>query len=454
MFNSSHKSLTSLFILTSILFSTHLYAKVIQVLPGHNTLTSALTQVDNGDTVVLVDGIYTTDTNLSIDKSVTIRSIIPAIIPVLSGVYITFSGTGSYAIVQGLRFSYRASHSCGFNLAGQVGTAVNNVFNSNCQVTLTSSAKSGDKSFVGNTLSASILSFGTGAVVAGNNFYSSGSGFITGQTTQVNGSSSSASPSYVIGNNFSCNMTGGNDLYCESIYLGGDSGYIIANRFNQTLTGNYSLNSISSYVVKTTGSLHKIYSNIIHYKDGDKYFTGAKKISPIIVGAGVVDISNNIIHVTGNMPSPIEESAAITIAVGSVGRVQNNIVSNFPDIALKTNSSDVELVYNLCHNNDDEMACDSTKGNLTMDPLFTDTTDFNLATGSPAINAGDPALHLSDIDGTRADMGIHGGRFGFDQYDDQRIDSDKPYIYPLFADVNLTNINEVVVKAISIARFK
>ncbi len=50
-----------------------------------------------------------------------------------------------------------------------------------------------------------------------------------------------------------------------------------------------------------------------------------------------------------------------------------------------------------------------TNGNLAVDPLFTSpaTGDFQLLPGSPARNAGDPAL--LDQDGSRADMGQFGG---------------------------------------------
>lgn len=49
--------------------------------------------------------------------------------------------------------------------------------------------------------------------------------------------------------------------------------------------------------------------------------------------------------------------------------------------------------------------------NATGDPLFVSTaSDFHLKTGSPAINAGDPASIFNDvIDGSRNDMGVYGG---------------------------------------------
>lgn len=49
-----------------------------------------------------------------------------------------------------------------------------------------------------------------------------------------------------------------------------------------------------------------------------------------------------------------------------------------------------------------------SSGNISANPLFGD--DFVLSTGSPAIDAGDPALQ--DVDGSRADMGMYGGPGG------------------------------------------
>jgi hypothetical protein len=51
-----------------------------------------------------------------------------------------------------------------------------------------------------------------------------------------------------------------------------------------------------------------------------------------------------------------------------------------------------------------------TNGNLSMDPAFVaaSTGDFHLMAGSPCKDAGDPKR--LDGDGSRADMGIFGGK--------------------------------------------
>lgn len=50
-------------------------------------------------------------------------------------------------------------------------------------------------------------------------------------------------------------------------------------------------------------------------------------------------------------------------------------------------------------------------GNISADPLFMDIAnrDFNLASGSPCIDTGDPAPAYNDLDGTRNDQGAYGG---------------------------------------------
>jgi hypothetical protein len=48
-----------------------------------------------------------------------------------------------------------------------------------------------------------------------------------------------------------------------------------------------------------------------------------------------------------------------------------------------------------------------TNGNLSVDPMFVSPTDLHLQSGSPLVDAGDPAL--LDPDGTVSDIGVYGG---------------------------------------------
>ncbi len=61
---------------------------------------------------------------------------------------------------------------------------------------------------------------------------------------------------------------------------------------------------------------------------------------------------------------------------------------------------------------DDMSSPIGANGNVIGDPLFVDALagDFHLSGGSPAIDAGDPAV--LDLDGSRSDMGLYGGPAG------------------------------------------
>jgi hypothetical protein len=65
--------------------------------------------------------------------------------------------------------------------------------------------------------------------------------------------------------------------------------------------------------------------------------------------------------------------------------------------------------------------CDGTvtvgiDGNVAVDPMFvaTGAGDLHLAAGSPLTDAGNPDPAYRDVDGTRNDIGVHGGRFDLD----------------------------------------
>jgi hypothetical protein len=69
--------------------------------------------------------------------------------------------------------------------------------------------------------------------------------------------------------------------------------------------------------------------------------------------------------------------------------------------------------YNNCWNNDinfSNFTPDST--NISFDPMYVnpDSMDFRLQMYSPLIDAGDP--NILDADGSRSDIGVHGGPFG------------------------------------------
>jgi len=88
--------------------------------------------------------------------------------------------------------------------------------------------------------------------------------------------------------------------------------------------------------------------------------------------------------------------------------------------AIMCNNQDVQVRYANYYDNDVGLSyvCDDIEvGELSTDPGYVDTTgadpsawDLTLATGSDLIDAGDPSI--SDPDGSRSDVGAHGGPGG------------------------------------------
>ena len=148
------------------------------------------------------------------------------------------------------------------------------------------------------------------------------------------------------------------------------------------------------------------------------------------------------------------------IWVNSNSTVQGNIVingnNNMPAIAFvnDTERTQSDVSYNDCYNNASD--CGNTDGNINVDSDFVDSIDYVLSTGSsPAIDAGPENEHLNDLDGSRNDMGVHGGSSPMGQYKAQLNPAvTAPYVYPVFKDVQTLSGAQVEVTAIGVARFK
>lgn len=98
----------SKFLLALAICSSVANAKVIQVLPGHDTLRPALEAAEDGDTLVLIDGSYTIEGTLSTDKIVSLRAAVPGqypLVEIAAGHTMTFNRTGAAITVQGIEFA-------------------------------------------------------------------------------------------------------------------------------------------------------------------------------------------------------------------------------------------------------------------------------------------------------------------------------------------------------------
>jgi hypothetical protein len=102
---------------------------------------------------------------------------------------------------------------------------------------------------------------------------------------------------------------------------------------------------------------------------------------------------------------------------GDTISIKNNIINGFLSaVCYFGESLGVRLYYNNLRNNSRIVEpgsagyFDSTIGNQYIDPMFADTTSFQLQAFSPCIDAGDP--NILDVDGTRSDIGCYGGPLG------------------------------------------
>jgi hypothetical protein len=102
---------------------------------------------------------------------------------------------------------------------------------------------------------------------------------------------------------------------------------------------------------------------------------------------------------------------------GDTISIKNNIINGFLSaICYFGESLGVKLYYNNLWNNTRIVEpgsagyFDSTIGNQYVDPMFADTTSFQLQAFSPCIDDGAP--NILDVDGTRSDIGCYGGPLG------------------------------------------
>jgi parallel beta-helix repeat protein len=135
----------------------------------------------------------------------------------------------------------------------------------------------------------------------------------------------------------------------------------------------------------------------------------------VATGRAYMEVSNNVIHHNGDCGFAIWQDTAN-------GILSNNIITEngwrkkhiCPGVGLWANEGpgQFRIISNNLWNNvagDYQGLEDQTgiNGNISSDPLFEPDGSFGLRVGSPCIDAGDSLL--IDRDGTRSDIGLHGG---------------------------------------------
>jgi hypothetical protein len=160
-------------------------------------------------------------------------------------------------------------------------------------------------------------------------------------------------------------------------------------------------------------------------------------------------VINNVIY--GDTLSSQYDNGGNALQV-TTGDVFGNIIYNFPYKAISATNT-TAVANNLCFNNGTN--CEPVNGNLNADPKFVDLVDFQLASDSPAVNAGPPDFTFADLDRTRNDMGAHGGPWNITQYDAQRNPNNlAPYVYPLFKASSSFSGGNLDIHALGVARLR
>jgi hypothetical protein len=135
----------------------------------------------------------------------------------------------------------------------------------------------------------------------------------------------------------------------------------------------------------------------------------------VVTGTSFMEAANNAVVRNGNCGFALWSDDATCVFT-------NNIVTAngwrdewvCPQVGVWMNgaAANAEITYNDVWNNvldeyRDMEPLTSVDGNISLDPAFTDSTDFHLREGSPCIDAGNPVF--TDPDGGPSDIGAFGG---------------------------------------------
>ena len=398
----------------------------IIVHPGDDTLTAAILTASDGDTLILEDGGYSG--NVTVNKSLTIRAANRATNSVIKDM-MDIRGDGIEVTVQGLKFS----KSIFLTDAAAINLLENEWLSGgiNCNYYSTSGGD-GSLVIVGNRIDEPPGSISDiridGAYIAGN--------------TILNGSIRSESYVWIVGNEVI--------NYAEAINSrngigSGGNAFIIANRVR---CNNSS--AVPSCIHSDASSAY-IANNIVEVND----LSGSTWTQHgIYATTGHATIVNNIVRGMPALPSRTGSGIYVT---APNARISGNIIIDYlsnSNEPIAWTSPSAEVSHNLCFNNSGNCP-PSADGNLDLDPMFVDTEDYQLAVGSPAINAGPPDYKMADLDLSRNDIGVYGGPWSIDQYDHQREpDNLAPFVYPLNRTETFFKGGLLEVRVLGIARLR
>lgn len=452
-------------------------AKVTLVYPGSGTLKAAIEAAEPEDTLVLASGSFYEPDHLPIGKSITIRSEDKqnkAIVTFREGYDLQPGSTDSQCPTGRFNITLQGIKLIGTN--GNTGTYLDpryclnelNILESefvNTGFYIEYHYEPSKVRFIGNKVQNHIIYMRNvvDAYIAGNeivggiHLYQVDQAHVVGNQVDCRSyytdrtSNSGYAPSY----GTSCSAIRLRDIY--------NSVYAIANKITMPVYKDLNYDSGSSpghlyglILSNTTPAL--VANNHIKFEvvlgDNTLWLGKATQMNGVWANTkSYSKIYNNLVEYDASLP-PLDESqvnGAIQLRENESGEVYNNIVINAPEQSIDcVNSTGICTVSNnICHNSAE--TCDEYAGNLNVDPLLAANT-YAPTAESPAIDAGIDLVRFKDLDTTRADIGLHGGPYGYTQFSSQLEDSDNPFIYPIFNNIAPVDAGSVAVKVLAVAR--
>lgn len=410
--------------LFSLFATCSTYAAETVVNSGVGALSAAVADAADGDTLILQDGDYTGA--VTINKSLTLRSMSRGAMVYIGGGTFVVEGEGIKVTLQGLSFNTHIT----VNQADDVRILENQLLAGHDLIVsgYKSSEGDGKLAVIGNQFSAgSIISW-----IRSDNAYIAGNHFVAGSIHADAGSI------WIVGNEV--NVNNGTLIGIE---LNGTSGEakVIANRVTINKSSRYD----NFRAINTSHPLALISGNIVSLTN--TYNVNNNGYISAVIATGQAQVVNNTI----NYNSVYYPTTSWAIHAVS-GLISGNIVNHFPSRSLGTSTGIIK--NNLCFSTGGY--CGTTANdNLTADPKFTNLIDFKLDEGSPAINTGNASPFYADLDRTRNDMGAYGGPWSIEQYDVQRkAEYFGPYVYPLFKANASISDGFMNIRALGVARLR
>lgn len=439
------KPLKTLSALALLMLSPFASAVETVVTPGVGTLETAIAAATDGDVLLLQTGTYrksgTVCSHLVVDKSVTIRAISKAANPIIAsispggcsiGVQIA---TAKSVTIQGVQLD-DGYFAC--NDATSV-RLLENLFNIVSSTSAIFGCNTDELVMVGNTVTVptptSWRSMNNSTVGTA---YIAGNTFVNG-VMEIDGDSI-----WVVGNKLNYSVSGGISAVIDVDATTHAS--VIGNRIGTPPGVPFNDNSDFWTAIRAEGNV-LVASNLIA-----PVVTSAYGIRGVYKGgaAGSAQVLNNVYYRTDAAPDTQDVADAIEIA--GPGLIAGNIVIGHQSTA-SINATTASVMNNICFNNVTD--CGTADGNLTSDPQFVDTVDFQLGATSPGIDAGPSDYQYADLDRTQNDIGAYGGPWELGQYDAQRNSSlVAPYVYPLFDTNSAINDGKLHVRSLGVARLR